>query len=1699
MRAPDLIHALTCDFTLTALPDDSMALANWIKAGLLPVVEDVLDRYGAGPQGRDIDRIEIDLGTVSAHEAESELPRRLFAQLSTALEALLAEAPDDVVQEPALLTFLRSGSLPSLVRHDADDAHGQLLRDVIAMPQGSALLAGALRDPQMLTRLVRQFDQQELLAAAAALFAAWTPAACDAALAWAAEELTRLHGGEAESFWRWLLAQHPHPASPGALPIRWRLSMIRAFAPDAVRAIEEGLETADFTVLAPYWDRLLASAPQCLLAAHALWGERWLQRFDDGALADVLGLVHADCAWLVERLAVTVPRARLNALLRPAMRQWLAAPPGTLAPQQVLAWVQGALPQEASSIGAVFAQDDATRAHEQLRAALRTPDGVLRLVQQSDAPQLQAAFAVLFGAWPPAARAGVLAWARDEAASVEDAAAFWCWLLVQHAQPVGIDVLQGRWRQSTLRQSDSAPSAATTDKLFSTWPPAERASALAWAREEQQRLQDEGEDLTAFASWLLVQDAQPASHDALPDRWRLANAFTPDALQAIAQGLEQADFALLAPHWARILAGTPQLLRTAHPLHWERWLQRFDDGVLADILGVVQPQCAQLIDRVATVVPRRERDALMHRSMQQWLAAPSDTLAPQQIVAWFQAALPEHAARFGALLPARQVTDGAIDSTRLRAPLRVLGAIFTRAEIVTITRCLDTGAFALLAPHWDRLLVLAPHWLRTEYPRLARTWLAGFDDEVLIDILSVVQADCCALIEQLASDLPRQQLHATLRPLLAHWFALGVDQLTPQRLQADLRGIDTPALEAAIVHGDAGHLQQHWPAIVLSHRAALRRAWAQWPGAQRRAAIAGLTLEQRVDAALILQPAVAPLVAELQPQVVAAVLATAVHYLLDADVATVVPDQLMQYLLAQHAALGIELAPNAGRHVSAAMPAVSRDAVIAAAQASPAALRACIAACAREDGQFGQLNCAQLHALVRAWTGLQQAADGPDTLQAAIDTAALTSAAPHAFLGKVLQQAMADEPIDLDQIGAQCGAMASPTMLADSLRDTAVMAPTAHGPSPVPPALLQALPRRLADALLRADLAPLDAVWRDILKHHPDLLAQAAQRYLGRADVRNRLIEHADTARLQDLLTCLSTAAAQLIAPLLDSADHYAALLPTALAPAPFRQRVLRFAFDRVLASPGTVDWVTGLLRALLPMRPPAWQVRQEPVAYAWHELLRGSGSLLEAAFAQALTGGACLDATLQRLHSDDDNALPAPLQQMLTMALCGSHPALTDRLLAGGALADAGAAVFSATEWQALAQAQLPRQPEAAQQAFWRAYSAHLPAPGGHRRPDGEAVQHAYAAAFATLAPPAQPAAIAGTVSAPADAANADTIAMLLMRAQAPDAAASACIIVLLQRWLGDARGHAALHSALSDPRARDRLLAILPTPTLARLLCVLAPDLAGALPAVLRQMSAAMSFALAAVPAMLDHTTWRAIYTAAFTGARPTSAAALARALHPDSDAPPAGHQPPLATATPADAMTRLLEPLVQPVVAVQATVQRIAQPVPFTGDANLRNAGMVIVAPYIERLFDLLDITVDGAFISEETRQRGVHLLQYVVTAEESTPEHQLALNKLLCGIPAGVPLVLGITVTDKERDTILQMLGGVIKHWSAIGSTTVEGLRETFLQREGSLYYQDEAWQMKVPQRGVDILLYRLPWGYKMIKFSWMAAPLNVTWR
>lgn len=159
---------------------------------------------------------------------------------------------------------------------------------------------------------------------------------------------------------------------------------------------------------------------------------------------------------------------------------------------------------------------------------------------------------------------------------------------------------------------------------------------------------------------------------------------------------------------------------------------------------------------------------------------------------------------------------------------------------------------------------------------------------------------------------------------------------------------------------------------------------------------------------------------------------------------------------------------------------------------------------------------------------------------------------------------------------------------------------------------------------------------------------------------------------------------------------------------------------------------------------------------------------------------------------------------------------------------------------------------------------------------------------------------------------------------------------------------------------------------------------------------------------------------------------------------------------------------------------------------------NAGMVLAWPFLSRAWDTLGLTHEGKFIDEAAAQRAAWLLQFAVDEQVVAPEYQLTLNKLLCGIGLPTPIMPEFDIRDQERELIEELLVVIISHWKTLGNTSIRGLRETFLQRPGSLSRQENGWHLQVPKQTFDMLLEKLPWSIATIRLPWMEDILWVQW-
>lgn len=164
---------------------------------------------------------------------------------------------------------------------------------------------------------------------------------------------------------------------------------------------------------------------------------------------------------------------------------------------------------------------------------------------------------------------------------------------------------------------------------------------------------------------------------------------------------------------------------------------------------------------------------------------------------------------------------------------------------------------------------------------------------------------------------------------------------------------------------------------------------------------------------------------------------------------------------------------------------------------------------------------------------------------------------------------------------------------------------------------------------------------------------------------------------------------------------------------------------------------------------------------------------------------------------------------------------------------------------------------------------------------------------------------------------------------------------------------------------------------------------------------------------------------------------------------------------------------------------------------GGVFISNAGVVLLANYLPQLFKTLD-WVDVNRIRNV--DKALRLLQYLCYGNENYEEENWPLFKILCGLPLAYVPDGRVSISLEEKTEADIFLRSVIENWSALKNTTPDGLRATFLQREGKLEMQsgNDTITLVVQKETVDILLDSLPWSFSYIRLPWMRVFLQTKW-
>ncbi|MBL3655532.1 contractile injection system tape measure protein [Fulvivirga sediminis] len=181
-------------------------------------------------------------------------------------------------------------------------------------------------------------------------------------------------------------------------------------------------------------------------------------------------------------------------------------------------------------------------------------------------------------------------------------------------------------------------------------------------------------------------------------------------------------------------------------------------------------------------------------------------------------------------------------------------------------------------------------------------------------------------------------------------------------------------------------------------------------------------------------------------------------------------------------------------------------------------------------------------------------------------------------------------------------------------------------------------------------------------------------------------------------------------------------------------------------------------------------------------------------------------------------------------------------------------------------------------------------------------------------------------------------------------------------------------------------------------------------------------------------------------------------------------------------------------QPEVAVIEKVKNNFNKTDFIG---VTNAGLVILWPFLIRLFENLHLLKERKFRNENAQQKSAAVLQYLVDADPTAFEGLLALNKVLCGLSLAAPLSIE-PLADEEKELCDHMLKAVISRGPYWKNLKLLSFRTSYLQREGILSTKDGHWLLQVKKETYDITLEKLPWGFNTVKLPWMNEILLVEW-
>jgi hypothetical protein len=159
----------------------------------------------------------------------------------------------------------------------------------------------------------------------------------------------------------------------------------------------------------------------------------------------------------------------------------------------------------------------------------------------------------------------------------------------------------------------------------------------------------------------------------------------------------------------------------------------------------------------------------------------------------------------------------------------------------------------------------------------------------------------------------------------------------------------------------------------------------------------------------------------------------------------------------------------------------------------------------------------------------------------------------------------------------------------------------------------------------------------------------------------------------------------------------------------------------------------------------------------------------------------------------------------------------------------------------------------------------------------------------------------------------------------------------------------------------------------------------------------------------------------------------------------------------------------------------------------------AGLVLLHPFLASFFNRLSLVEENQFKDLYCREKALYLLFYLVAGHTDPKDYELVIPKLIVDHPLKMPVPVKPAITDEDLGEARELLETVNQHWDKMKGSSIDALRESFLQRKGKLEIKDNEAHLLMETASIDVLLDYLPWNLSIIKLPWKKQLIKVDWR